>query len=60
MQMQLNKYDPLYLYHRIDACSSIHEAYKLVYQWVKQDHITHREMGDLVIYAHDYFQHGMK
>lgn len=45
---------------RIKSCSSMKEAEKLIYMWVKQDHITHREMGDMIIYAHDYFHHGMK
>jgi hypothetical protein len=43
------------LLDKVLGCSNFDAASKLVYQWVKQDHITPAQMGDLMIYAFKKF-----
>jgi len=43
------------LLDKVLGCSNFEAAYKLVYQLVRQDHITPAQMGDLIIYAYKKF-----
>lgn len=43
------------LLDKVLGCSDWNAASKLIYQWVKQGHISPAQMGDLMIYAFKKF-----
>jgi 5-bromo-4-chloroindolyl phosphate hydrolysis protein len=39
----------------LDSCTDMSQAEKIIYQWVKQDHISPKQMGELLIECHKRF-----